>query len=279
MLLKKGLWSGWNKEVESTDTISYRDDVLRYASEQYGTSAEYLWMKAPRYAVLRHEDNNKWYGLIMDVQREKLGLSGSGFVDVLEIKCDPILSGSLLLDKGILPAYHMSRGNWISVLLDGSIEKEKVFSLLNMSFDNTASRKSRAKSSRLSNREWIVPANPKYFDLEEAFAESDTILWKQSSNIIVGDIIYLYVTAPVSAIQYKCRAVEVDVPYEYDDGNVHMNRVMKIQLLHKFQKGQLDFKKLNEFGVLAVRGPRSVPNSLHYEIKALCGEDDSICPK
>ena len=123
------------------------------------------------------------------------------------------------------------------------------------------------------NQEWIVPANPKYFDLEKAFTESETILWKQSSNIIVGDIIYLYIAAPVSAIRYKCKAVEVDIPYRYDDGNVSMSRVMKIQLIHRFYNDQLNFSTLKEHGVYAIRGPRSVPNSLRHEINILCGEE------
>ncbi len=117
---------------------SYRNDVLQFAEEQYGTKPEYLWMKFPGYAVLRHSDNRKWYGIIMDVQRKKLGLSGDGYVDILDIKCDPVMSGSLMCEKGILPAYHMHKGNWITVLLDGSVEKSLVLSLLEMSFQMTA---------------------------------------------------------------------------------------------------------------------------------------------
>ena len=125
---------------------SYRSDVLHYAAENYGTAAENLWMKFPGYAVLRHEENKKWYAIIMDVQWEKLGLSGNGYVDILEIKCDPNISGSLLTKEGILPAYHMNKGNWITVLLDGSVEKDMIFSLLDMSFAITADRKSRRKA-------------------------------------------------------------------------------------------------------------------------------------
>lgn len=255
--------------MDSITKISYRDDVLQYAAEYYGTKVENLWMRFPRYAVLRHEDNKKWYAIIMDVPREKLGLPGGGCVDILDIKCDPMMSGPLLAEKGFLPAYHMNRGNWITVLLDSSVEKELIFSLLDTSFELTFNRKSLKKSKHIVNQEWIVPANPKYFDLEKAFAESETICWKQSSNILVGDIIYLYVAAPVSAIQYQCKVVEVDIPAQYDDGKVRMNRMMKIQLLHRFTKDQLDFKKLNAHGVYAVRGPRHVPNSLLHEIKEL----------
>ena len=57
-------------------------------------------------------------------------------------------------------------------------------------------------------RTWLIPANPKYYDVEAAFAAQDTIRWKQSSRVAVGDTIYLYVAAPVSAILYQCKAVE-----------------------------------------------------------------------
>lgn len=249
---------------------SHRNAVLQYAAVQYGTTPEYPWMKLPGYAVLRHSDNQKWYGIIMNVQREKPGLSGSGYVDILDIKCDPIMGGSLLYEKGILPAYHMHKGNWITILLDGSVEKDFVLSLLDMSFHITEKRQSVGKLQRTENREWIVPANPEYYDLEKAFSESDIILWKQSNHIIVGDTIYLYVAAPISAILYKCQAVEVDIPYQYYDTKVHMSRVMKIKLLHTFGQEQFNFETLKEYGIYAVRGPRSVPDSLRYAINAIC---------
>lgn len=246
-----------------------RDDILQYALEYYGTTPEYLWAKYPGYAVLRHQSNKKWYAIIMDIPREKLGLPGGGMVDILDLKCDPLMSGSLLEEKGILPGYHMNKGNWITVLLDGSVEKDLILSLLDMSHELTSGRKKAPKVKQPVHREWIVPANPKYFDLEKAFAESEIILWKQSSSISVGDIVYLYVAAPVSAILYQCKAVEVDIPTQYDDGKVRMNRMMKIQLLHRFPKDQLNFKKLNAHGVFAVRGPRHLPNSLLHEINNL----------
>ncbi|MDE7310934.1 MAG: MmcQ/YjbR family DNA-binding protein [Eubacterium sp.] len=88
----------------------------------------------PGYAVLRHGDTRKWYALIMDVPKGRLGLSGNGSIDILNVKCDPVLSGSLRMEKGFLPAYHMHRENWITILLDGTVEKEKIFPLLEMSF-------------------------------------------------------------------------------------------------------------------------------------------------
>lgn len=253
---------------------SCRESVFKYAADKYKTNPEYLWASYPEYAVLRHLDNKKWYAVIMNVQKKKLGLSGKDFgkdvVDILDVKVDPVMGGSLLAEKGFMPAYHMHKGNWITVLLDGTVSDDMIFFLLDMSFELTASKKTLSEINRADKREWLVPANPKYYDIEKAFAENDTIMWKQSSNISVGDIIYIYMAAPFSAIRYKCVAEEVNIPYKYDDGNVSMRYVMKIRLLHRFDDGQLNFAELKELGVRAVRGPRSVPYSLHRRIEELC---------
>lgn len=120
---------------------SYRQDILQFAADKYNTNPEYLWLSLPDYAVLRHSDNNKWYAIIMNVQKEKLGLSGKEYVDILDVKVDPMISGSLTSQKGIMPGYHMHKGNWITVLLDGSVDLNTIYFLLEMSFDITASKK------------------------------------------------------------------------------------------------------------------------------------------
>lgn len=257
-----------------SDTVqgAYREDVLELAKEQYGSVPEYLWLKFPDYAVLRHADNQKWYAIIMDIPGNKLGLPGEDKIDILEIKCDPLMSGSLLGEDGILPAYHMKKGSWLSVLLDGSVDRQTVFALLQMSYQLTKSKQAK-RPERTEPREWLVPANPKYYNMEHAFDENDTILWKQSSHVIVGDTIYLYAAAPYSCILYRCEAVGVDIPYSYDGDGLHIDKVMKIRLKHRFAKGQLSFQKLNAFGVTAVRGPRSIPNSLSCEIQRIIREE------
>ncbi|MDR2742298.1 MAG: MmcQ/YjbR family DNA-binding protein [Treponema sp.] len=236
----------------------YRNAVLKFALKQYGTEPEYLWIALPNYAVLRHTDNKKWYAIVMAVPRNRLGMNGNDLIDLLNIKCDPYLNGSLRMAEGFLPAYHMNKENWITVLLDGSVDKKIIFSLLDMSFTMTGSR-SAGKEKPGGNRDWIVPVNPKYYDIEFAFtkSENDTIIWKQSNSIAVGDIVYLYVAAPVSAIRYKCKTVEVNIPYHYEDSNVSMSRVMRIQLLERYDK-------VENAGVPGtVRRPGAAPMRLH----------------
>lgn len=119
---------------------SYRDEILRYAMDKYGTRPEYLWARCPNYAILRRADNKKWYGAILDVPRERLGLAGTDVVDVLNVKCDAGLYAFINGESGILRGYHMG-GTWVSVLLDGTVAREQIFALLDASYKLVGPRK------------------------------------------------------------------------------------------------------------------------------------------
>lgn len=123
-----------------------REVLDKYITEAYGTVAEFPWLSAPTFAVYRHNSNNKWFAVIMEIPKNKLGIEEEGNINVVNLKCDPLLIGSLILDKGIYPAYHMNKNHWITVCLDGSVEEEKIMWLLNLSFDLTGKRKMKNNS-------------------------------------------------------------------------------------------------------------------------------------
>lgn len=131
----------------------------------------------------------------------------------------------------------------------------------------TGSPAPRKKSGRTEVKDWIIPANPKYYDVVGAFEESNIVTWKQSSDVHVGDMIYMYVAAPYSSILYKCRAIEADIPWQYSDDNVTVKTAMKLELLEKYESGVWSFERLREFGVYAVRGPRNMPGELKREME------------
>ena len=56
-------------------------------------------------------------------------------IDVVNLKCDPLMN--VVTEDGIFPAYHMSKTHWISVVLDGSVDEDKIKWLLNLSFELT----------------------------------------------------------------------------------------------------------------------------------------------
>jgi len=114
--------------------LANRETVQKWIQEQYGAEPEYLWAKYPEYAVFRRQDNRKWFAVQMNVSRRKLGLEGEEAAEILNLKCDPKLIGVLRKNPAFLPAYHMSKENWITVLLDGSVSMEELEPLLDMSY-------------------------------------------------------------------------------------------------------------------------------------------------
>lgn len=250
---------------------SYKNDILSYALEQYGTEGDRPWARYPDNIVLRRNDNKKWYGLITRVGWDKLGLAKGGEVDIINVKCSPVMLGSLLAGEGAFPAYHMNKSSWVSLLLDGTLNKDTLLFLLDISY-GLAGGKKRSDAPR-PRREWIVPANARYFNIKTAFDSTDEVLWKQGRGIAAGDIIYLYDTAPISAILYKCEAAEINIPLDPPDEELNISRLMKLRLLHRFDPSELNLPRLRELGVTAIRGPRGVTNGLHCEIEAILERD------
>ncbi len=152
------------------------------------------------------------------------------------------------------------------MLLDGSVKQEQVFDLIDASFLATASAKKKQKIR--PPKEWIIPSNPKYYDIIHAFDDTDEIEWKQGSGIKAGDTVYMYVGSPVSAILYKCKVTEADIPYSYQDENLTIKALMKIKLLKRYKPDKFTFVVLKEeYGIYAIRGPRGITNSLSEALK------------
>lgn len=246
---------------------SLREDIFRYVHDKYETEPEYLWRRFPHYAVLRHDDNRKWYGIIMDVSRENLGIHGSNRVDILNVKLsDSSYADMLTRQEGYFKGYHISRGNWVSVLLDGTVAMKEIQSLIDESFIVTSKKYRKVKNR--PEKEWLVPANPKHYDILHAFGGTDEIDWKQGRGIIVGDTVFLYVAAPVSAILYKCKVTKTDIPYDYSENGLTINALMKIKLIKRYQPDEFTLQLLKEeYGIYAIRGPRGITHSLSEALK------------
>lgn len=122
-----------------------RDALIKWIADEYGVEPEHPWLDEPDYAVLRHPENRKWFALFMPVRRDRLGLEGEEEVDIITAKSSPILIGSLLMEKGYLPAYHMNKSHWVTALLDGSVPEEELRQLIAVSFDLTRPKLRKAK--------------------------------------------------------------------------------------------------------------------------------------
>ena len=114
-----------------------RSQLDKYITDHYGVTAERLFEKNPGFQAYRHNDTKKWFAMIMDIPKSRLGLGVQNIIDVVNLKCDPLLIGSLRMEQGFYPAYHMNKENWITVALDGSVPGDKIKMLVDMSYELT----------------------------------------------------------------------------------------------------------------------------------------------
>lgn len=121
-----------------------RDALMDWVRNDFGIEPEYPW--ADRNAVLRRRDNRKWFAAILEVRRDRLGLSGEEMVDAVNVKCDPRLIGTLVSQPGFHRAYHMNKEKWISIRLDGAASDDEIRMLVSLSYDLTGPKKSRKYS-------------------------------------------------------------------------------------------------------------------------------------
>ena len=112
--------------------------IMTRVQEMYENQLEYLWEKSPDTAVLRHEDNQKWYAVLMKISWEKLDKSREGQVEVVNVKHD--LVSDLLAEKGIYPGFHMNKRYWISLPLDDTLTDERVLDLFEKSYFLTSKK-------------------------------------------------------------------------------------------------------------------------------------------
>ena len=92
--------------------------------------------------VFRHVVNQKWFALVMNISKSKLGLLESSNIDVVNFKCAPEIIESLAGEEpGIYRAYHMNKMHWLTVALDGSCDSDVIKWLLEISYDLTMPKK------------------------------------------------------------------------------------------------------------------------------------------
>lgn len=113
-----------------------REALFALVKANFSVDPAYLWKKFPNYAVFKHLKTNKWFGIVMDVDSSKLGLKSSERIDILNVKLRPGQIDCLDGDN-ILPAYHMNKKHWVSIVLNKTSEKQ-VTELLSASFKLTS---------------------------------------------------------------------------------------------------------------------------------------------
>lgn len=219
--------------------------IVNEITKKYNVSSEFLWDKYPSYGIFRSKSSNKWFAAILNVDKSKVINNESGEIEIINVKIDDLVN-SYLKEKGIFPAYHMSKKSWITIILDDTCKDEKIMELIDISYE-IVNKKST----------WIIPANPKVYDIISDFKKSDIMTWNHQSSMELGDIIYIYMTKPMGYIKYKCQIIDIN------------DNIMTIKLMQEFNDNLLTFDLLNNYGLKSVRSPRRIPDKLKNYLETI----------
>lgn len=124
---------------------------------------------------------------------------------------------------------------------------------------------------------WIIPANPRRYNLEGALRELNGVIdWRQHNNFEIGDIVYIYCSKPISQIVYKMEVIETNItskdsiadqkywetPNEFKT-SLSNNRFFRISLLDENITEKLSLEDLLNHGLKgAPQGALKVKQSL-----------------
>ena len=219
--------------------------IVNEITKKYNVSSEFLWDKYPSYGIFRSKSSNKWFAAILNVDKSKVINNESGEIEIINVKVDDLVN-SYLKEKGIFPAYHMSKKSWITIILDDTCKDEKIMELIDISYEIVNKK-----------RTWIIPANPNVYDIISDFKKSDIMTWKHQSSMELGDIIYIYMTKPMGYIKYKCQIIDIN------------EDIMTIKLIKEFDDKLLTLDLLNNYGLKSVRSPRRIPDKLNSFLETI----------
>ncbi|MBQ6582514.1 MAG: MmcQ/YjbR family DNA-binding protein [Mogibacterium sp.] len=247
-----------------------------------GVEPEFPFASSPGSGAFRQPDSGKWFGILLPVTRGRIeGLEGEALVEVMNVKIDPDQLTALLAEPGICRCYHMNQKHWVSLLLDDTLSDERVMALVRESYLRTQdgrAKRSRAlphdpgSSAKQERQYWIIPSNPKYFDVDAGFARGGDVLpWHQRIQALPGDIVYIYQTEPVASIRFRCEVLQADLPRPADNSGMapQSTRLMYLRRTDTYAAGVYPRSWMNTHGIAkTIRGQRSAPPELSEAIES-----------
>lgn len=108
--------------------------IIQYVKEKYKDDLEYLWKKFPNNVIWRNKRNNKWYGALLVVSENKLGISSDKVVEIIGLRYQKDKIKEVIDHNKILEGYHMNKNSWITIRLDESVEIEEIYKLIDNSY-------------------------------------------------------------------------------------------------------------------------------------------------
>lgn len=105
-----------------------REEIIKYCLELPNAYEDYPFPGDPFSVTMKHGNNQKWFALLMKV-KEKL---------YLNVKTNPDYSDVLRNTyEYIIPAYHMNKEHWNTIVIGEHCDEALVKELINISYELT----------------------------------------------------------------------------------------------------------------------------------------------
>lgn len=105
-----------------------REEIIKYCLELPNTYEDYPFPNDTFSVTMKHVSNHKWFALIMKVEGKLY----------LNVKTDPEYSELLRNTYDyIMPAYHMNKEHWNTIIIDEKVDDELVKELMEQSYELT----------------------------------------------------------------------------------------------------------------------------------------------
>ncbi len=108
--------------------------IVKEINEKYKVRPEFLWEKFPNYGVFRNNNSNKWFAIIMNVDKSKIIPLEKGEIEIVNVKLDDLVD-EYLKKKNIYPGYHFNKKNWVSIILDDALTDQEIMTLIDISYN------------------------------------------------------------------------------------------------------------------------------------------------
>ncbi len=109
-----------------------KDRIVNFVINEYDNKLEYLWPDTPDCGIIRHNENKKWYFVLMNININKIVANSNKNEFIIVLR-----SNKEKDNINIFPGYHMNKKNWITIILDDSLKDEEVFELIKESYELT----------------------------------------------------------------------------------------------------------------------------------------------
>lgn len=110
-------------------------EIIEYVRQKYGDKPEFLWEKYDDCAAIRNKQNEKWYAVLLTISEDKLKHNSDKVVEIIDLKYDKENIDKIIDNKLIFSGYHMNKKSWITIILDYSLSNDKIFKLIDNSYN------------------------------------------------------------------------------------------------------------------------------------------------